>query len=83
MGLKRNTDFRQCHSLRRNVLVIRRNAVSKLVDICLIVGAVVLIAAFEGVVETTVENVPDVSFDALVKIFVTDVIVYCSGGRNP
>jgi hypothetical protein len=67
-SVKRLSFFKQLKAqLSRNVLVIRRNAVSKLVDTCLIVGAVVLIAAFEGVVETTVENVPDVSFDALVS----------------
>jgi ABC-type multidrug transport system ATPase subunit len=53
--------------LSRNVLVCRRNALSKLVDTFLIVGAVVLISAFEGVVEITAEHVPDVSFDALVS----------------
>lgn len=53
--------------LSRNVLVSRRNALSKLVDTCLIVGAVVLISALEGVVEVTSQDTPDVSFDALVS----------------
>jgi hypothetical protein len=49
------------------VIVFRRNGLSKLVDTCLIVGAVVLISAFEGVVEITGNHIPDVSFDALVS----------------
>jgi ABC-type multidrug transport system ATPase subunit len=53
--------------LSRNVLVSRRNAVSKLVDTGLIVGAVILISAFEGVVAVTVHDEPDISFDALVS----------------
>jgi ABC-type multidrug transport system ATPase subunit len=53
--------------LSRNVLVARRNAVSKLVDTGLIVGAVILISAFEGVVVVTGKDKADVSFDALVS----------------
>jgi ABC-type multidrug transport system ATPase subunit len=53
--------------LSRNMLVARRNVVSKLVDTALIVGAVILISAFEGVVAVTVNKNPDVSFDALVS----------------
>ena len=54
--------------LHRNVLVMRRNYVSKLVDTMMIVGAVILVAAFEGVVEVTVEDSPPgVSFEALVS----------------
>jgi hypothetical protein len=49
------------------VLVTRRNSFSKLLDTFLIVGAVVLISAFEGVVEVTASSQPDVSFDALVS----------------
>jgi ABC-type multidrug transport system ATPase subunit len=67
-SVKRPPFFKQLKvQLSRNVLVFRRNALKKLVDTILIVGAVVLISAFEGVLEVTVEDEPDVSFDALVS----------------
>jgi ABC-type multidrug transport system ATPase subunit len=66
--VKRSSFLKQLtFQLRRNVLVTRRNSFSKLLDTFLIVGAVVLISAFEGVVEVTASSQPDVSFDALVS----------------
>lgn len=51
--------------LQRNVRLSWRNRFSKLVDTTLIVGAVILISLFEGIVEVTSENDPEVSFMAL------------------
>jgi len=48
--------------LQRNVLLSWRNRFSKLVDTTLIVAAVILISLFEGIVEVTSENEPEVSF---------------------
>ena len=61
--------------LRRTVVVWRRNAFSKIIDTSLIVGAVILTTAFEGVVEVTRGDAPGVPFDALVSTDPRDLVL--------
>lgn len=51
--------------LERLALLSWRNRETKIVDTCLVVGAVTLVAFFEGVLELTRENIPKISFRTL------------------
>jgi ABC-type multidrug transport system ATPase subunit len=51
----------------RNFLIMWRNRTSKMIDTILIVGAVVLISAMEGVLKVTRPTQPNLTFDELVE----------------
>ena len=60
--------FRQLQTqIGRNFLIMWRNRTSKMIDTIMIVGAVALISAFEGVAELTRDWNPNLAFDHLVE----------------
>jgi hypothetical protein len=55
------------HQLGRALIVAWRNRFSKFIDSSIIIGAVIIIAALDGVAQVTLENEPDIPFEIMVR----------------
>jgi energy-coupling factor transporter ATP-binding protein EcfA2 len=58
---------------RRACIVAYRNRFSKFIDACIIIGAIVVITALDGIAEITYDEDPDVAFEIMVRPTEDDV----------
>lgn len=61
------------HQIRRAFIVGYRNRFSKFIDACVIIGAIVVITALDGIAEISYDEDPDVSFEIMVRPTQDDV----------
>lgn len=66
--VKKPSFFEQLyHQLNRAFLVAWRNRFEKLIDLSIIVVAVIIISALDGVTEVTIDEDPDIPFEIMVR----------------
>jgi hypothetical protein len=62
------------HQLGRALIVAWRNRFNKFIDSIIIIGAVIIITALDGVAQVTLENEPDIPFEIMVRPNEDDVV---------
>lgn len=55
------------HQVKRGFIVARRNLFSKVIDAAIIVAAVIIITATDGVAEISLDHDPDIPFDIMTR----------------